>query len=431
MRKFILLFTVLFLISGCAKIYVNVKRLEKPDLNITNVKRIAVLDFEDRTYPGVGRSAANLLISNLLDQRYYQIIERSELSKILMEHKLNLTGLIEEKTVKEVGKILGVDAIIMGNVTTYNLSTNEYTEMVERWVGTGKYETKMIKYFWEKKAKPRKVEIKEKRLVPEERKNKRANVSVDYRMVNVETGEVIAAKRFSKTYEETFTQSIFSQMPTNNEILEDLLRRVTQKFLHTVSPYYVTRKKELVKGKDDITNRGIDYAKNGMWEAAIECWKKSEESAAHNNLGVAYEREGRYEEAEVEYGAALKIEPNNKTYIQNLSTSRLAYRGETIHYEKEKLEKKREFIVLEVYGENVYFDAGEDLVELGDKFNICETKQIRHPETGELIGVDRIPKAQIIVVKLFKKMAMGKVTEKTDYSYIEIKDVVVPIDEKE
>jgi Tfp pilus assembly protein PilF len=66
---------------------------------------------------------------------------------------------------------------------------------------------------------------------------------------------------------------------------------------------------------------GILSAQKDLWDEAIFRWKKVLESdpnsaAAHNNLAVAYEKKGQWEEAKEEYETALKISPKNE-YIQS------------------------------------------------------------------------------------------------------------------
>lgn len=66
---------------------------------------------------------------------------------------------------------------------------------------------------------------------------------------------------------------------------------------------------------------GIQAAKRNLWNEAIFRWKKMISSnpnsaAAHNNLAIAYEKKGLWEEAEKEYETALKLSPTNK-YIKS------------------------------------------------------------------------------------------------------------------
>jgi tetratricopeptide (TPR) repeat protein len=61
---------------------------------------------------------------------------------------------------------------------------------------------------------------------------------------------------------------------------------------------------------------GIWAADKELWDEAIFRWQKvlaqnPQSVAAHNNLAVAYEKKGLWEEARKEYETALKLAPNN------------------------------------------------------------------------------------------------------------------------
>jgi Tfp pilus assembly protein PilF len=61
---------------------------------------------------------------------------------------------------------------------------------------------------------------------------------------------------------------------------------------------------------------GIQAAKRDLWDEAIFRWKKvvisdPNSAAAHNNLAIAYEKKGLWEEAKNEYEIALKLSPAN------------------------------------------------------------------------------------------------------------------------
>lgn len=61
---------------------------------------------------------------------------------------------------------------------------------------------------------------------------------------------------------------------------------------------------------------GIWAADRDLWDEAVFRWKKALAQepgsvAAHNNLAVAYEKKGLWEEARKEYETALKLGPDN------------------------------------------------------------------------------------------------------------------------
>ena len=67
---------------------------------------------------------------------------------------------------------------------------------------------------------------------------------------------------------------------------------------------------------------GIKVAQLGLWNEALYRWQKATEldptyAAAWNNLAIAYEHEGKFDEAKKAYEKALQIEPKNLMIRQN------------------------------------------------------------------------------------------------------------------
>ncbi len=99
---------------------------------------------------------------------------------------------------------------------------------------------------------------------------------------------------------------------------------------------------------------GVEAAQNGLWDEAIFRWEKAiaadpESAAAYNNLAVAYEKKGRFAEAEKAYQRALALDPehehiqaNFKSFQDNLDKIEQADEDQTP--EKKKKEKKDETI---------------------------------------------------------------------------------------
>lgn len=66
---------------------------------------------------------------------------------------------------------------------------------------------------------------------------------------------------------------------------------------------------------------GVWASDKDLWDEAVFRWKKAVAAdplsvAAHNNLAVAYEKKGQWEEARKEYTIALKLAPKN-TYVKH------------------------------------------------------------------------------------------------------------------
>ena len=67
---------------------------------------------------------------------------------------------------------------------------------------------------------------------------------------------------------------------------------------------------------------GIKVAQRNLWQEAVFRWERATEidptyAAAFNNLGIAYEQLGKFEQAGKAYEKALELDPQNLTIQQN------------------------------------------------------------------------------------------------------------------
>ena len=76
----------------------------------------SVQDFDDTN---IGSDGANLLIDSINSKGIYSMKERISLDKVINEQKLGMTGLIDENSAAQIGKLHGVQGVIVGNVMKF------------------------------------------------------------------------------------------------------------------------------------------------------------------------------------------------------------------------------------------------------------------------------------------------------------------------
>ena len=130
-------------------------------------KRIAVVDFEDRSGWGhnIGTGLADMLVTELVKSGDFMVIERQELSKILEEQGLGMSGVVTPQSAAQVGQVLGVELMVMGSVTEFGEKKSGIGGSIGR-LGIG---GKLSK--------------------------KQARAAVDIRLVNTSTSEIILAEK--------------------------------------------------------------------------------------------------------------------------------------------------------------------------------------------------------------------------------------------
>lgn len=96
--------------------------------------RVAVLDFEYATVRSnaaaifgtdtdIGRGISDLLVTTLVNDGSYSVIERAALDRVLAEQNFSNSERADPSTAARIGKILGVDAIIVGSITQFGNDT--------------------------------------------------------------------------------------------------------------------------------------------------------------------------------------------------------------------------------------------------------------------------------------------------------------------
>ena len=97
-------------------------------------KRVAIIDFDYATVHGsiaalfgqdvdVGKGISDLLVTYLVKDGTYSVIERKALDKIMAEQNFSNSDRANPTSAAKIGKLLGVDAIIVGSITQFGNET--------------------------------------------------------------------------------------------------------------------------------------------------------------------------------------------------------------------------------------------------------------------------------------------------------------------
>lgn len=119
MKRLWLLVLGLCLLSACTP-----KTVISKTYNFGQVRRIGIMRFSSAwsSMQGVENLFAKYFIS-----AGFKVVERAQLESILQEHNISVSGYLSPETTKEIGKILGVDLLLIGEVSSYSPSRTELT----------------------------------------------------------------------------------------------------------------------------------------------------------------------------------------------------------------------------------------------------------------------------------------------------------------
>jgi curli biogenesis system outer membrane secretion channel CsgG len=96
-------------------------------------KRVSVMDFEfgtvQRWWDGnwdIGRGISDLLVDRLLSEGTFRVIERRKLDAVLAEQNFSTSERADSSSAARIGKVLGVNAIILGSVTQFGTEKKDF-----------------------------------------------------------------------------------------------------------------------------------------------------------------------------------------------------------------------------------------------------------------------------------------------------------------
>lgn len=90
--------------------------------------RIAVVDFRNNSTwhywgPKLGEAATAELTTQLVQAGDFTVVERSRLQSLLQEQNLGQSGRVDASTAAEIGRLLGVQAIVTGSITQFSIES--------------------------------------------------------------------------------------------------------------------------------------------------------------------------------------------------------------------------------------------------------------------------------------------------------------------
>jgi len=288
--------------------------LTPPETILENVTKISILDFTGEK----GKVLSELMVSELFKEnrgikklggglfqstregKTYQkggrtniftVVERSQLEKVLQEQNLSNTGIVDDAQAASIGKVLGIDAIIMGSVSYTSKDEPSKSQLVDL---TGKSYTQYCT---------------------------KRTVSADARIkiVDVNSGKIIGTKDKKSVYTESKCDEKRSGLTSVSAMADKCIKDLAFELVNYFNPHFTYTKYEFekVKNKDfkDKAKEAKEYIGNGELAKAFPIYKAIYDADPYNapaakNLGCLYDIVGNYDKAKEYYSLAAEIEPN-------------------------------------------------------------------------------------------------------------------------
>ena len=297
--------------------------IKPPEKILKGVTKIAIIDFDiigSHVERGKGELLSDYMLAGLLKENrgiktikgiwgdkegqtfitgaptnVYQIVERGQIAKVLAEQGFSLTGIVDDTQAAEVGKILGVDAIITGSGSYITVDENEDVKWKDTKGNTG-------------------TDHCTKRTTTAEARMK---------IISVSTGEVLGTKDFSQGYQSEKCNEERSGLTSASKLADFGFKDIAAGFVRYFAPEYEYIKYEFEKIKTKEFKKqaslAADYIKKSNIDKAYTIYKAIYEQDSYNpkaayNLGLIYEIVGDFQKAFELYEIASDLDPEVKAY---------------------------------------------------------------------------------------------------------------------
>ncbi len=328
-QTFLGIFLGLALLFPSAEAYVKIKcfTLQPPGQILPNVKQIAVLNFDGSG----GTTATDVLVTMLLndkrgigtigggsifskaqegrtyqewaDTRIFNIVERSRLEQIFKEQNLQMSGAIDDNQAVEIGKLLGIDALISGSVTTSqeDVAATEQRTVYRKKEEGGNYQ------IW--------VDVVTRKV--------KANVKI--RVIDVKTAQILGSTEGAGNYEKKVDKVKMADLESFESARQGCINSACGQIASYLAPYFLLREFELkkikVKGIADKAQQAAEFAEKGDLDRAYTIYYSIYQQDPYNiealyNLGILNDIVGNYTEAKEMFANALMLKSDDED-IQN------------------------------------------------------------------------------------------------------------------
>ena len=269
------------------------------EISMGGIRTLAVLKFDGK----YGEAVRGDFYNKLGEVQHFKLIDISRinaLDKVIYDQ-------VDDPRFFPILEDLHADGVITGRVTA-NLNDIFGTDQVQMKEGTGQYKKKKNIF-----GKWVDVEIKKTVLRPVRYVIRQASLTTNFKVFDLRTKGIITTGKITENYNEkfggdkeyAFLGRKMSQLPAKNQTLNELSAEVSAQLVAKISPTEIVKvvtfddgsKYGLGIGGHNLLKRGIEYAKRGAWEEAMEIWQdviqaEPGNSAAYYNMGMAYESFG-------------------------------------------------------------------------------------------------------------------------------------------
>lgn len=321
-KKIFLVFFLLLFLFACGTKSVYVQVLRPAEINLKNYKKIAVGEIQNINGRSGGHAddISDEINTALFNSGRFEVIDRQHLKSVQSEHKLGFSGAVDEATSVRLGKLVGAGVFVFGRIQS------------------DKYEEELTKGEpWTDKEGKTNQRFSRKGVY---------NLSVNFKVIDIETSKIIAVKTISAKKEDL--ETTYNGIPKkidSNKLYRKCLNQVVSGFMKLIAPYKETVEAEFQT--DELlpeVDQAVAFFEVNEWTRGINLLDSAREKTGlksnvlakiYYNLGVALMITGDYDKSSENFLKAMQLNPEDSTYKKSVRR---------VKEEKNKAERLRQQI---------------------------------------------------------------------------------------
>lgn len=282
--------------NGCAQ-KIKIQALHPAEVGaMATQKKVAINSFKNDSVGLSGKIESKIAQHKLDGRTYFTVLSRKDLDKIMAEQHLQSSELMDEATTTRIGKLIGAQAIVSGEIIASNTHYSSYQKQEKECLS---YTKKGVCEKW--------------RYYNVTCKTMRTSLSANINILNVETGTLIYGDTLNKEYSgDSCDDTILSQV----QALNRLSTSIADNFVHKLTPHYIyfevtlldeIELKSATKQQKEAFKYALEYLESNRFDKAQQILERlldeldAKSYAVVYVYGVVQEAQGKLKEAQKMY----------------------------------------------------------------------------------------------------------------------------------
>lgn len=295
MKKRIILFPlILLLFTGCAT-RVSYSRMKPSEIDMSDARHIAIFhmdeqtggpsvkvmslwellvvmsgyesyDLEDQLNKRVANYATQKLTESLASTEYFEMIDPQTVNQLINGRNLS------NQSESEMGAMLGVDAVVVGSISTLYWKDTPYSDLKRIYNQDGTEQVVTVNYI-----------------------KREYSFSMGYRVIKTNSGTVITSRIFEKRTSDRELVENKDYLRDPEQVFHSMINDIVRQIKKQLAPYPVRERRSLSKdkAKDPRLVQAAELVKNGLYDKALDIfinvWESTRNQSAGYNASIMYE----------------------------------------------------------------------------------------------------------------------------------------------